>query len=570
MSRTANRIGWRLCWMIVLGCAACAPQSIVSVPTLAVLPTETFTPPPTATPRLTDTPTTTPTVTLTPTSTHTATETPTETPTPTVTPSPTETRTPTPTPYYAAFGVLTGILVEEAPSLRGVFASDFERHVYLFQGREGEYITIRLSADAGTPLDPFVTLYDPVGEAVAADDDTGATANMGARDALIRAVRLPADGEYVIQAASGGATGGYTLALERRVGGLFATPQPTVTPVVLPPRIIPTVASEGGRLVDHVTTPAQIDRAGELDRYFIAAEAGDALTISVRVPTSALRPRIEVYDLDGQLIALANLGASPYRDAVVVSPVFIDEAGSYGVYITGENDSIGAYTISYGVGVSSDDRDRGVLVVGIPAAAALDQPATRDVWRFDARAGDRIDFGVQAAGQLIVEIFLPDGSLLGAIQNTVDAGLRDVTLTQSGLYTVRVSAVGGVTAGAYTLQSAYTFQPPTPTPLPASIPIMRIDEVFGGSQTAIFPFYGQAGWQLTIRADAGAESAADPIAVLYAPDERMVVQSDDDGGGVNASMTTVLPIDGIYRLSVSNYSDSAGRIVITVIVMPAP
>lgn len=221
MSRTANRIGWRLCWMIVLGCAACAPQSIVSVPTLAVLPTETFTPPPTATPRLTDTPTTTPTVTLTPTSTHTATETPTETPTPTVTPSPTETRTPTPTPYYAAFGVLTGILVEEAPSLRGVFASDFERHVYLFQGREGEYITIRLSADAGTPLDPFVTLYDPVGEAVAADDDTGATANMGARDALIRAVRLPADGEYVIQAASGGATGGYTLALERRVGGLL-------------------------------------------------------------------------------------------------------------------------------------------------------------------------------------------------------------------------------------------------------------------------------------------------------------------------------------------------------------
>jgi len=564
---------WRgLVMTLMILCASCAPERVVVIPTLAVLPSETPTPVPTQTPLMTATPSPSPTSTLTPTETATPTFTATETPTATPTLTPTATITLTATPFYASLGVVKGDLSDDSVQ-EVLFSSDFERHVFRFNGRADELITIRMDGVAEPPLvdttsgvffDPLLALYDPAGRLIALDDDNGYSDGIGVNNALLRAIRLPLDGEYIVQASSGGTTGSYLIMLEQNAQPLYATPQPTVTPIIRVETSVPIVSSDGGRLFDHNITTGQIERAGELDRFFIAANVGEALTISVRV-NSLLRPRVEVYDLDGQVIALANLGGSAYTNAIILSPVFIDEAGSYGVYITGENDSVGAYTISYGVGTTSEDRARGDFVIGTPVAIAFDLPAIRDVWMFDASAGDAIDIIVEPSDTLVlIELFAPDGSRLATSQNTAEPAVRDLFLSQSGRYRIRVSAIDGAASGAYTIRTAYTSQQPTPTLVPSTIPIMTIDQPLLAGQSMLYPFVGQAGWRIIITADA--EAPIDPVLALIAPDERVIAESDDDGGGTNARITTVLPSDGVYQVSVNAYGSAGGRILVTVVV----
>lgn len=66
-----------------------------------------------------------------------------------------------------------------------------EELVFTYDGSEGDVVTITVVAEDGT--DTKMTLYDPDGDEVATDDDSGPSLN----PALIR-VELPADGEYTI------------------------------------------------------------------------------------------------------------------------------------------------------------------------------------------------------------------------------------------------------------------------------------------------------------------------------------------------------------------------------------
>ncbi len=47
-------------------------------------------------------------------------------------------------------------------------------------------------------VDPVLTLFDPAGQAIATDDNSG-----GGTTALLRDIRLPVDGDYIIQALGG-------------------------------------------------------------------------------------------------------------------------------------------------------------------------------------------------------------------------------------------------------------------------------------------------------------------------------------------------------------------------------
>jgi hypothetical protein len=85
---------------------------------------------------------------------------------------------------------------------------------FIFQGRAGEIITLRLEATSGN-LDPLLTLYRDEKQ-IAFDDDSA-----GNKNAEIRAFRLPADGLYRVEVsrydrAAGATTGDYRLTLTRR------------------------------------------------------------------------------------------------------------------------------------------------------------------------------------------------------------------------------------------------------------------------------------------------------------------------------------------------------------------
>ncbi|MFN8450655.1 MAG: hypothetical protein U0521_19225 [Anaerolineae bacterium] len=314
--------------------------------------------------------------------TYTHTPTPTRTPTPTFTPSntPTPTFTPTytltPTPVYAALGTLTGLL-DMGASVEGSFLSEFERHIYLFRGTAGERVTLSMGSVAGS-VDPVLTLFDPAGTALATDDDSG-----GDGAALLRDIRLPIDGDYIVQARGGGA-GTYRLSLQPTAP---APDQPTAT-VTPPPGTTTPVAAAGEVLADHAPELGMIDRPGAFNRYFVDAEAGEIITIGVRpVEGSTLRPRLEIYTPAGELMFSTALD----RDGQALIPALgVIETGRYAVFVSDDGQDSGAYTIAYGRGSTHTDDQRGGLDAETPAPS-FPMNGVRGVWTLRLSAGDRID-----------------------------------------------------------------------------------------------------------------------------------------------------------------------------------
>jgi len=543
---------WRFGLVIAL-IAACAPeQPPIEIPTLWVLPTITPSPiPPTSTwtPQFTETPSPTPTITPSPTATN----------TPTVTPSPTPSATPT--PVYGAFGTWMGDLSDDANGITAEFASAFERHVYTFMGRAGERITLRMRT-INEEINPALLLIDPLGNRIAADDNAGATFGLGENGALLNGVMLMSDGVYAVQSLSGGFAGRYHLVLERNVPpALITAPPPTATATAFV-TAAPLPAEEDGQLIEGVPAAGEIDRAGELDRLFIAAEAGNALTITVRIPTgSGLRPRIEVYDLDGLVIAMTNLGSSGASNTVIASPVFITETGSYGVYITGENNTTGAYTAAYGVGTYTQTRVMGALMADVSTGATFDQPGLSDLWTFDARAGDRVTIEASVV-DLVVELNAPDGSNIGRFPRV----LEGIALPQTGTYQVRLSVPDARAVGTYTLVYRLDDPAPTPTPLRESAVILDFDLDLAADAVIELPFFGQVGWEVEV--NVYPINAVDPIAALVAPDGAIIAENDDSGGTSAAWIESTLVVDGTYQVRVRAYG-GGGQVRVTVIARPA-
>ena len=94
----------------------------------------------------------------------------------------------------------------------GVISDELPYETFIFQGDEGDIVTIRMDATSDN-LDPLLTLYQD-GKQIVFDDDSG-----DGKNAAIIDFRLPEDGVYQIEAArfnraEGETTGGYILTLE--------------------------------------------------------------------------------------------------------------------------------------------------------------------------------------------------------------------------------------------------------------------------------------------------------------------------------------------------------------------
>ncbi|MEP7292271.1 MAG: hypothetical protein ABI835_10825 [Chloroflexota bacterium] len=481
--------------------------------------------------RAAPTPTPSATFTLTPT----LTPSPTFTQSPTFTSSPTFTPTPTYTPVYTALGTLTGQL-EVGVSVEGAFLSQFERHIYLFTGAEGQQVTLTMAATSSgsaSTVDPVLTLYDPAGQPLATDDNSG-----GDHSALLRDVRLPASGEYVVQALGGG-TGGYRISLQTNA----PTPsgeQPTATPTAPLGTITPVAAGE--QLTDHVLALGVIDRPGAFDRYFVDAQVGDFLSLSVRpMDGSPLRPRVEIYTPGGELLFITTLS----NGQSLIPSLPIGETGRYGVFVNDDSRTGGAYTIAYGLGTTLIDDLRGSLPPETPETGG-GVLTVRDLWTLPLVAGDVIAL---EAGGAALNVVAPDGaaiaSALGAVQ---------FTAAESGDY--RVYASGG----AYSLVWRYLVAAPTPG---APVLILSADDALAGQAYLTYPFQGRAGRRVHIRVEA-LDAGLDPVAQLLDPTGVTVASGDDSAGSLNPDFSALLPTDGTYRLRINDYSGTGGIVNVTI------
>jgi hypothetical protein len=94
--------------------------------------------------------------------------------------------------------------------LDGRIQGVFPRQRWRFEGRQGQIVTITMTAASGT-LDPLLELFSPSGRRVAYNDDA-ADPVLGVNAQIVRA-ELPRDGTYTLDATRFSGTGAYSLVI---------------------------------------------------------------------------------------------------------------------------------------------------------------------------------------------------------------------------------------------------------------------------------------------------------------------------------------------------------------------
>lgn len=463
---------------------------------------------------------------------------------------------PTPTAAYRGEGVFVQTL-DGINQVDGTLTESALAHLYTFNGRGGQFVTIEMRRLSGT-IDPVLFLYGPDGAGIAMDDNSG-----GGRAALLQNIILPQDGLYTIQASGDGFFGDYQLTLDlsdlyRAVTpGASIASTPTPPPLLLQPTLGPAV--EGQRLEDHVPVAGLITRGG-FNRHSFFAPAGATVTVNVQpVGDPPLRPQVEVYDPEGALMASARGSAS---GNAFIAPFNTPLEGAYLVFVTSEDNSFGEYVISYGLGPTHREVYRGLAQPNTQTNGVIESAGLRDVWQANLRVGDIITVAASpgdAAFDPLIEVALADGTVLAADDNSGGgraALISGVEIAQSGPYLLRVRDARGAASGAYTLVWRYINLAPTPTPIPNALPILSVDDVVGDNAYQFYIFQGRAGQRVRISVLAKPGGRLDPVAALLGPDGQVLAEADDSPSDLNPRFEFTLPADGTYTVRVNGYLTS--------------
>jgi hypothetical protein len=482
--------------------------------------------------------------------------------TPTVRSTATPTLTPTPTPVYADLGVFEGKLAS-GTGRDGAFSRTSEQHVYTFDGEAGQFVNIRMVRLSGR-IDPVLWLYDPQGEPIASDDNSG-----GDHDALLRNIRLDEGGLYSIQSAGDGQTGEYRINFTSGTEREQVVPQiPQPTPTTIPTG---TPMARADRLGDHQPVTGRIARAGDFVRYPIAAVQGEVFTLSVSPVTgSAVRPEVELYSPSGVLVQSATVFSSNANGSAIIPMFTAGESGTYVALVQAEGNGTGDFVIAYGLGASSDSLARGSVSANVPVVGEVVKRAVRDVWSISLSEGDVITITVNpqsATFDPVLELVAPDGARIAMDDNSGGGRtplMSGIRAPQTGQYWLYVTGANAGSSGVYTLVWRYVIAAPTPTPSMASVMILSADTVAPPQQYVFYPFQGQATQRLLIRARAQNTAELDLVMALLDANGEVIAQADDNGTDLNPLLEFTLPADGTYTLRLNGYGESTGEFTLTV------
>lgn len=493
--------------------------------------------------------------------------------TPTNTPLPQVVGVPTPTPAYNALGSYQQAL-SESQEVGGRFTADEPEHVFTYDGMAGQIITLELSRLSGT-LDPVLTLFDPEGNAMAMDDDSGNNT-----DARLSNIRLTQNGTYSVQAHGTGLFGEYLLRLRTDVQPLELLSFPTATATSVEPYITPTIGAADGdlRLQSHSPLIGSLARIGDFQRFSLFAEAGQRITLQVSpFNGSGIRPQFEIYGPEGTQVTSAMSSTSNAGGMAFVVGEVIEETGAYIIIVTGEDGTQGDFTISYGVGSSAVDVFQGEAQVNMQHNAHIIQRGHRHLWQVTLHPGDELSVSASPANNAlnpVVEVVNAEGDVLFRDDDGGANGaalIRTAQITEPATYLFRVYDALGLNVGSYTLMWRLTAnQQATPTSPPEEAAILTANDSLEENAYEFYVFQGHAGQTVRIQAIAQAGSPLDPVLVLLDPLGAEIALADDTDGSMNPTLVTTLPVDGTYTVRVNGYLSGGAYLVRVVELLEHP
>ena len=278
--------------------------------------------------------------------------------------------------------------------VQGTLSDRNRQDRYEFYAEAGDLVTIKMDRTSGE-LDPLLELYDPRGDRLASNDDSG-----GNRNALLDEFRVDRAGDFVIVARSydNASSGGYTLILD------VSRPRPTATPQ---PRYY---------LDRNDRVSGTLNSGNRQDRYQFRAQAGDSVTIAMNRSSGGLDPYLELLDSRGNRLASNDDSGSNrnaliegYRvgregDFVIVARAYNNgSSGSYTLTLTVERARVQRsglvvdYDCSLFDAIEAANRDRSVG--GCPAGRGADTiTLTRDTRLNGDLPSIRSDITIQGGG----------------------------------------------------------------------------------------------------------------------------------------------------------------------------
>ncbi|NDJ53190.1 MAG: hypothetical protein GYB68_08920 [Chloroflexi bacterium] len=182
--------------------------------------------------------------------------------------------------------------------------------IWNFDPGDAQAIVIRLESNQ---FDPYLTLYDPDGTLMDADDDGAGNLN-----SLIVTDELDLPGEYGIEVSAYSGAGRYRLNV---------VPLP-VSLDFITDGSVPTFVLEAEPL-DAAIPPAVDGYTAEGHLALIDGQAQQTLTLSVQ-PSLSLDPWIELYTDEGERIAFVNDGSNGDDERLELT---LPETGRYILYL---------------------------------------------------------------------------------------------------------------------------------------------------------------------------------------------------------------------------------------------
>jgi YD repeat-containing protein len=295
---------------------------------------------------------------------------------------------------------------------------------YTFAGEAGDLIFVRMSESSNTAgFNPTLNIYAPDGSLVSTATDISS--------AFIEGMPLEQTGTYTLFATdvNGDTTGQYSLSLQ----SLRTPGNATVL--------------NFGESVEGSITPKS-----ELEVYTFVGEAGDLIFVrmSESSNTAGFNPTLNIYAPDGSLVSTATDISSAFIEGMP-----LEQTGTYTLFATDVNgDTTGQYSLSL-----QSLRTPGnvtVLNFGESVEGSITPKSELEVYTFMGEAGDRIFLRMSESSSIpgftpTIKLYSPTGELIASASDFTSAVLDDITLTQSGAYTLLATDDDGDDSGSYNL-----------------------------------------------------------------------------------------------------------------------
>lgn len=427
---------------------------------------------------------------------------------------------------------------------------------FSFEGRARDRVTISMQATSGD-LDPFLVLFDPAGDLLEQNDDTGT----GSRDAEI-SIELRESGTYVVEATrfqqeAGTSAGTYRL--------LVVASGASGGDVGEDPLSRPPVFGVPFTLADYREFLAGSLANKDAKQYFaIGAQQGDLVRVTMTTTGGDIVPQVTILNTD--FAPVSREAQAQNQETIVYSTM--PTTGWYLIEAEARSGS-GSFVIY------ADRRAVAALEMGQTVSAEFTNEVDTVSYVVNARIGDSVIASVsemQRGSGLMPEIRLLDLRLNGIAvsesftnpQTRVRAQIARTQIPRSGPYLLQVANLRPDITGAFELRVSgipvNVEKLSQEIAVPASYNDLYKGRIDSAAPVTYYRFAGKAGELVTIEM-AASDGNLDPYLILMDGQLNELAFNDNVGSSLNARIAQyALPQDGVYYILAAHADLLAGNV----------